>query len=42
MEKEGNDAKIIINIGTAYNVNPSAKVVNNTFKPDDVFTEDVD
>lgn len=31
MEKKGNDAKIIINIGTAYNVNPSAKVVNNTF-----------
>lgn len=31
MEKEENDAKIIINIGTAYNVNPAAKVVNNTF-----------
>lgn len=31
MEKEENEAKVIINIGTAYNVNPAAKVVNNTF-----------
>ena len=31
MEKEENDAKIIVNIGTAYNVMPTAKVVNNTF-----------
>lgn len=31
MENEENEAKVVINIGTAYNVNPAAKVVNNTF-----------
>jgi len=29
MEKD--EGKVVINIGTAYNVNPSATVVNNTF-----------
>ena len=31
MGKEDDNAKVVINIGTAYNVNPQASVVNNTF-----------
>lgn len=31
MEKEDGNAKVVINIETAYNVNPNATVVNNTF-----------
>lgn len=31
MEKEDGKASVVINIKTAYNVNPSATVVNNTF-----------
>ena len=31
MEKEEEKAKVVINIQTAYNVNPNATVVNNTF-----------